>query len=120
MLELLIAGGWVMWPILICSAIALAIILERFWTLRRSTVLPPRLGEEVRAWAGSQQIDDAHVDSLKQNSPLGEVLANPALEAARERGERHVELARAIDWVNAGDVRPVKAPQPKPPPGNPI
>ncbi|MCB1560633.1 MAG: MotA/TolQ/ExbB proton channel family protein [Xanthomonadales bacterium] len=75
MLELLMAGGWVMWPILICSAIALAIILERFWTLRRSTVLPPRLGEEVRAWAGSQQIDDAHVDSLKQNSPLGELLA---------------------------------------------
>ena len=48
MLELLIAGGWVMWPIGICSAVALAIILERFWTLRRRAVLPPGLGEEVR------------------------------------------------------------------------
>ncbi|MEZ5484271.1 MAG: MotA/TolQ/ExbB proton channel family protein [Lysobacteraceae bacterium] len=83
MLELLMAGGWVMWPILICSAIALAIILERFWTLRRSAVLPPRLGEEVRAWAGSHQIDDAHVESLKQNSPLGELLA--AALAVRQR-----------------------------------
>ena len=83
MLELLMAGGWVMWPILICSAIALAIILERFWTLRRSTVLPPRLGDEVRAWAGSHQIDDAHVASLRQNSPLGELLA--AALAVRQR-----------------------------------
>ena len=39
------AGGWAMVPILICSAIALAIILERFWSLRRASVLPPQLGE---------------------------------------------------------------------------
>ena len=99
MLELLMAGGWVMWPILICSAIALAIILERFWTLRRSTVLPPRLGDEVSAWASSHQIDDAHVASLKQNSPLGELLAaalvvrNRPREVIKERVEdvgRHV------------------------------
>ncbi|MGE5167807.1 MAG: MotA/TolQ/ExbB proton channel family protein, partial [Deltaproteobacteria bacterium] len=35
MLEILIAGGWAMVPILLCSAVALAIILERFWSLRR-------------------------------------------------------------------------------------
>ena len=75
MLELLIAGGWVMWPILACSAIALAIILERFWTLRRSSVLPPGLGLEVRDWAAAQKLDPAHVETLRQNSPLGEVLA---------------------------------------------
>ena len=32
------AGGWAMMPILICSAVALAIILERFWSLRQKTV----------------------------------------------------------------------------------
>ncbi len=45
------AGGWAMLPILICSAVALAIVLERCWTLRRKSVLPPGLGEEVRNWA---------------------------------------------------------------------
>ena len=75
MLELLIAGGWVMWPLLACSAIALAIILERFWTLRRGAVLPPGLGQEVREWAAQHKLDPAHVEALRSNSPLGELLA---------------------------------------------
>lgn len=75
MLELLISGGWIMWPILACSAIAMAIILERFWTLRRSTVLPPGLGQEVREWAAQHKLDPAHVEALRHNSPLGELLA---------------------------------------------
>ena len=75
MLELLLAGGWVMWPILACSAIALAIILERFWTLRRSAVIPPGLGQEVREWAAQHKLDPSHVESLRATSPLGELLA---------------------------------------------
>lgn len=76
MLELLIAGGWVMWPILACSAIAIAIVLERFWSLRRQTVLPENLGDEVRAWATSSRLDPAHIQQLRVNSPLGELLAS--------------------------------------------
>lgn len=75
MLELLIAGGWVMWPIGLCSAVALAIVLERFWTLRRRAVLPPGLGDEVREWAAQHKLDPAHVEALRRNSPLGELLA---------------------------------------------
>lgn len=75
MLELLFAGGWVMWPILALSAIAIAIIIERFWTLRRQAVIPPGLGEEVQAWAANRQLDPAHIDVLRANSPLGEMLA---------------------------------------------
>lgn len=75
MLELLIAGGWVMWPLMACSAVALAIILERFWTLRRGAVLPPGLGQEVREWAAQHKLDPAHVEALRVNSPLGELLA---------------------------------------------
>ena len=41
------AGGWAMVPILICSAVALAIVLERCWTLRRKSVLPPGLGDDL-------------------------------------------------------------------------
>lgn len=75
MLEILIAGGWAMLPILICSAIALAIILERFWTLRRKSVIPPDLGEQVRSWARTRKLDPSHIDQLRANSPLGELLA---------------------------------------------
>jgi len=70
------AGGWAMLPILICSAIALAIVLERCWTLRRSAVLPAGLGDEVRNWARSGQLDPAHLQTLANGSPLGELLAS--------------------------------------------
>ena len=49
MLELVKAGGWPMIPLLLLSAVAIAIIVERAWTLRRSAVIPPSLGDEVRA-----------------------------------------------------------------------
>ena len=62
-------------PLLMLSAIALAIIVERAWTLRRKSVLPPDLGKEVRAWAAGGQLDPAHIESLRATSPLGSLLA---------------------------------------------
>lgn len=93
MLELLIAGGWVMWPILLCSALALAIIIERFWSLRRSKVLPLDLGDEVRQWAASGRLDPKHIETLRANSPLGAILA-AAIEVRhrpREQMKERVE-----------------------------
>ncbi|OZB57922.1 MAG: biopolymer transporter ExbB, partial [Lysobacterales bacterium 13-68-4] len=79
------AGGWAMAPILFCSAIALAIVLERFWTLRRSSVLPPGLGQEVREWARKGQLDPQHLDTLASGSPLGELLASALVVRDRSR-----------------------------------
>ncbi|WP_243746028.1 MotA/TolQ/ExbB proton channel family protein [Tahibacter aquaticus] len=99
MLEILMAGGWAMVPILICSAVALAIILERFWSLRQKSVSPPELGEQVRTWARTRKLDPSHIDTLSKNSPLGELLAaalsvrNRPREIIKERIEdagRHV------------------------------
>lgn len=93
------AGGWAMMPILICSAVALAIILERFWSLRQKTVAPPELGEQVRTWARTRKLDPSHIDTLSKNSPLGELLAaalsvrNRSRDIIKERIEdagRHV------------------------------
>ncbi|QDH70185.1 MotA/TolQ/ExbB proton channel family protein [Marilutibacter alkalisoli] len=93
MLELVKAGGWPMIPLLLLSLVALAIIVERAWTLRRASVLPPGLGEEVRAWAGRGKLDPAHIDSLRRTSPLGTLLAaaldvrNRPRDQVRERIE---------------------------------
>jgi len=98
-LEILLAGGWAMLPILVCSAVAIAIILERFWSLRRSAVIPPTLGAEVREWARTRKLDPQHVEALSNTSPLGEILAAAigvrlrAREIIKERVEdtgRHV------------------------------
>lgn len=74
------AGGWPMIPLLLLSALALALIVERAWTLRRSAVLPPGLGMEVRTWARRGNLDPAHIDSLRATAPLGALLA-AALDA---------------------------------------
>lgn len=93
MLELVKAGGWPMIPLLLLSAVAVAIIVERFWTLRRKAVLPPGLGAEVRAWAARGKLDPAHIDSLRRTSPLGSLLAaaldvrNRPRDQVRERIE---------------------------------
>ena len=75
MLELVKAGGWPMIPLLMLSALALAIIVERAWTLRRAAVVPPNLGREVRAWAAGRKLDPSHIESLRATSPLGALLA---------------------------------------------
>lgn len=109
MLELVKAGGWPMLPLLLLSALALAIIVERFWALRRKAVLPPGLGEEVRAWAARGALDPAHIESLRSTAPLGALLAaaldvrNRPREEIRERVEdvgRHVAF-RMERYLNA-------------------
>jgi len=98
-LELVKAGGWPMLPLLLLSALGLAIIVERLWTLRRKVVLPPGLGREVREWAARGKLDPGHVNSLRANSPLGALLAaaldvrNRPRDEIRERVEdvgRHI------------------------------
>jgi biopolymer transport protein ExbB len=73
--ELIKAGGWVMVPIIALAVIAVAIVIERFWSLRPKEVVPPGLGDEVREWARGRQLDPTHIEVLRRNSPLGEILA---------------------------------------------
>ena len=75
MLDIVQAGGWLMLPIIACSIIAAAIILERFWSLQPKRVLPINLGEQVRTWIRNDQLDPAHLQRLHQTSPLGQMLA---------------------------------------------
>lgn len=75
MFEIIKAGGWVMWPIVICSIVALAISVERLWTLQRKRVIPRGLVEQVWQWARSGVLDAKRLQALRLSSPLGRVLA---------------------------------------------
>ncbi|MGB0205842.1 MAG: MotA/TolQ/ExbB proton channel family protein [Neptuniibacter sp.] len=74
MLELLQSGGWLMIPIIACSVIALAICLERLWTLRPSRISPPGLLAEVWIHIKERTITTDKLRELKQGSPLGQIL----------------------------------------------
>ena len=75
MLELIKAGGWLMAPIILCSILTTAIVLERFWTLQRKRIVPKHLVAQIWHWAKNNQLDAEHINSLRAGSPLGRVLA---------------------------------------------
>jgi biopolymer transport protein ExbB len=94
MWEIVRAGGPFMWPIILCSVGAAAIILERLWTLQEQRVLPRDLIRRVRQLVEADQINDKVITALEQNSPLGRVLA--AGLANRHRG-REIMMERLED-----------------------
>lgn len=75
MLELFKAGGWLMFPLFICSVVAIAIIAERFWSLQSRRIAPPDLIKQIWQWMRFNQVDQERITSLRKNSPLGQILA---------------------------------------------
>jgi biopolymer transport protein ExbB len=83
-----------MWPIILCSICAAAIVLERLWTLQRKRVLPAELSEQVWKWLSANQVNDKLITALEQNSPLGKVLA---VGLANRHRPREVMIERLQD-----------------------
>jgi biopolymer transport protein ExbB len=75
MWELVKAGGYVMWPIILCSIAAAAIVVERLWTLQESRVIPKELTSKVMQWIETRALNEKMITALEQNSPLGKVIA---------------------------------------------
>ncbi len=75
LLSIIQAAGWPIWPLLLCSVIALALIIERLATLRRQRVVPPRLLDEVISVTRTSLPAPDVVEKLAANSALGRVLA---------------------------------------------
>ena len=85
MFEIVVAGGIVMVPIILCSILAVAITLERLWTLREQRVVPTELTDKVWQWVENRALSDKQVMALQQHSPLGSVLAAGLANRHRER-----------------------------------
>ena len=75
MLDLLKPGGIIMFPLLLCSVLALAIIIERFWTLRISRLAPKSLIQDLWGWIKKKELNSKRLRELKETAPLGRVLA---------------------------------------------
>ena len=85
MYELLLAGGWIMLPILLCSILALAIIIERSWSLRRSRVAPPGLFPDLLVHIKHKRLDAARLRAIQGGSPLGRILVAGLINARHGR-----------------------------------
>ncbi|MEX2525460.1 MAG: MotA/TolQ/ExbB proton channel family protein [Gammaproteobacteria bacterium] len=85
MLELIKAGGPLMWPLLLCSIISLAIIAERFWSLQTKRIAPKNLLAQVWQWQKAGHLDAKRLQQLRNNSPLGRILAAGLVNSRHER-----------------------------------
>jgi len=83
--ELVKAGGWLMLPIIVCSVVALAIIVERLWSLQMRRVLPKHLVAQVWRWEKVHQLNDENLRDLQASSPLGSILAAGILNRYQSR-----------------------------------
>lgn len=75
MFELIKAGGWLMWPIIACSVISMAIVVERLWAYQTRRVIPPNLVAQIWQLYQKGQITAAHIATIREGSPLGRILA---------------------------------------------
>ena len=73
MLEIVESGGWLMLPIIICSVISAAIILERFWTLSQKRVVPKNLARQVWQWVSNNELNHKHIQSLQRMIAEGNI-----------------------------------------------
>ena len=110
MVEIVKSGGWLMLPIILCAIIAMGVILERYWTLQQTRVLPEDLTSKVWGWVKKDQLDQKQIQTLHQGSALGQILAaglvnrdgeRVVLKDAIEDTGRHVvhELERYLEML---------------------
>ncbi|MDH5229967.1 MAG: MotA/TolQ/ExbB proton channel family protein [Gammaproteobacteria bacterium] len=110
MLELVKSGGLMMLPIILCSIVALAIVVERLWTLQARRVVPKHMVAQIYHLNKKQQLDGPAINALRDSSPLGRVLAaglvnmhhpRDVMKEAIEENGRHVvhELERYLNTL---------------------
>jgi len=85
-LELVKSGGWLMIPIIICSVIAMAIIIERFWSLQEKKIIPhQQMVAQIWKWAQDNNLTGERIKELRDSSPLGQILASGLMNANQTR-----------------------------------
>ncbi|MDH5388951.1 MAG: MotA/TolQ/ExbB proton channel family protein [Gammaproteobacteria bacterium] len=108
MFEMVKSGGWLMIPIILCSMASLAIIAERFWSLRMDKVLPKHLVATVWNSVKNDTFQASDIELLSKKSALGKILSAGLInrnqprerikESIEERGREVVhELERFLD-----------------------
>jgi biopolymer transport protein ExbB len=87
------AAGWPIWFLLLASVVAVALIIERSISLRERKIIPPTLLDQVITVYQRQGVNEAVLQKLAKDSPLGTVLA---AGLRNHRSSRYV-MKEAID-----------------------
>ena len=86
LLSLILAAGWPAWPLVFCSVVGVALIIERFMALRPSRVLPPQVLEKAMEATRAGLPGPQTLEQLQQSGALGPILSS-GLQTLREHPE---------------------------------
>lgn len=95
MLEFILKGGPLMWPILLCSVIVVAIVLERLYHLRRAKVNVPNLLTRAKKLLREDKSEEAEKLCRDTSGPVAHILAIGIHLHNRSPEEREKILVRA-------------------------
>ena len=101
MWEIILAAGWPIWPLIFASIIALAIIGERFWSLRVEIIAPSDLLPEVQNLLNQGTIKKDVIAKIKEHSLLGQIFASALVNSntsAAHIKEAIEESGRAVSY----------------------
>ena len=93
MFELISSGGWLMVPIILCSVISVAIIIERLWTLKKENVAPAALVVDIEHLLEQRQQTEDRLEELEHSSYLGRILVAGLCVS----NQRPAEIRRSIE-----------------------
>jgi biopolymer transport protein ExbB len=93
--DIIQAAGWPIWFLIFASVVAIPIIIERFWALRRSAIIPKGLVDEVLAEFRQKGLSTELLTKTAQRGPLGQIIAAGLANAQAPR----VVMKEAIEEV---------------------
>jgi biopolymer transport protein ExbB len=92
-------GGFFMWPLMACSILTLAIILERFWTLRKTGVAPNGLLNDVMMRLRDDRMTLDYIRSMQSKAGLASIFAAGLLNSKHGRSAMKESVQEAASHV---------------------
>jgi len=99
LLTIVQAAGWPIWPLILCSVAAMALVIERFMALRSARVAPGYLLPEVIAVTRNGLPAPDVIAKLSDNSLLGSVLASGLKLLALDPRANEAALRMAFEFA---------------------
>ncbi|MEK9804007.1 MAG: MotA/TolQ/ExbB proton channel family protein, partial [Curvibacter sp.] len=97
MFSIIQAAGWPIWPLIACSILGLALIIERFLSLKTAKVAPPQLLDEVLTASRTELPQPEVIEQLGKSSALGELLASGLRALQLKPASSDEELRNALE-----------------------
>lgn len=116
MFSIIQAAGWPIWPLIACSILALALIVERFLALKTAKVAPANLLQEAISVSANGVPSAEVVNQLGQNSSLGEVLASGLRTITLEPRISEADLRASLESTGRREAQNWKSTSPRWPP----